>query len=114
MQVVPSTLDAVREYYGTVLQGTADLKTSACCTPDAMPRHLRDILAEIDDEILDRFYGCGSPIPLALDGCTVLDLGCGSGRDVYVLSQLVGPNGRVIGVDMTEEQLAIASRHQAY
>ncbi|GAU66952.1 methyltransferase [Streptomyces sp. NBRC 110611] len=56
----------------------------------------------------------GSPIPAALDGITVLDLGCGSGRDAYVLAQLVGPNGRVIGVDMTDEQLAVARRHQSW
>lgn len=49
-----------------------------------------------------RFYGCGSPTPLALEGARVLDLGCGAGRDCYVLSQLVEPNGRVVGVDMTE------------
>eukprot|EP01083_Nonionella_stella_P146203 459510_1 len=45
---------------------------------------------------------------------TVLDLGCGAGRDVYIASQLVGPNGRVIGVDMTEEQLATAREFQPY
>jgi SAM-dependent methyltransferase len=112
MQVIPSTLDAVREYYGHILQGSGDLKTSACCAPEAMPRYLRDILAEIDDEILDRFYGCGSPIPLALDGCTVLDLGCGTGRDVYLASRLVGEDGHVIGLDMTEGQLAVAQRHR--
>jgi ubiquinone/menaquinone biosynthesis C-methylase UbiE len=56
---------------------------------------------------VDRFYGCGFPIPQAVLGTTVLDLGCGTGRDVYVLSQLVGPNGHVHGIDMTEEQLAV-------
>jgi SAM-dependent methyltransferase len=70
------------------------------------------ILADIDAEILDRFYGCGSPIPAAADDCTVLDLGCGSGRDAYLVSALVGLAGRVIGVDMTEEQLDVARRHQ--
>jgi SAM-dependent methyltransferase len=44
----------------------------------------------------------------------VLDLGCGSGRDAYALAQLVGPTGEVVGVDMTEEQLAVATRHQAF
>jgi SAM-dependent methyltransferase len=44
----------------------------------------------------------------------VLDLGCGSGRDCYLLSRLVGPGGRVIGVDMTEQQLAVARRHLDY
>ena len=43
---------------------------------------------------------------------TVLDLGCGSGRDVYVVSKLVGENGHVIGIDMTQEQLDIAKRHE--
>jgi len=41
----------------------------------------------------------------------VLDLGCGTGRDVYVAAQLVGPRGRVIGIDMTAEQLDVARRH---
>ena len=45
---------------------------------------------------------------------TILDLGCGVGRDVYIASQLVGPNGKVIGVDMTEEQLAVARTTQPY
>ena len=43
----------------------------------------------------------------------MLDLGCGAGRDAYLVSRLVGPNARVIGVDMTAEQLAVARRHQA-
>jgi len=60
---------------------------------------------------VERFYGCGSPLPPALQGCTVLDLGCGSGRDCYLLSRLVGEAGLVIGVDMTVEQLAVAKRH---
>ena len=41
----------------------------------------------------------------------VLDLGCGTGRDVYMASYLVGEKGLVIGVDMTEEQLEVAQRH---
>ncbi len=62
-------------------------------------------------EILARSYGCGSPIPDCLEGCTVLDLGCGAGRDAFLLSRLVGPEGKVIGVDMTEAQLAVARSH---
>lgn len=105
---------AVREYYGKVLKTSADLKTSACCTAEALPAHVRPIVAELHDEVVAKFYGCGSPIPAALEGRTVLDLGSGSGRDVYVLSKLVGPRGKVIGVDMTEEQLAVATRHVDY
>jgi SAM-dependent methyltransferase len=102
----------VEEYYGKLLNRTGDLKTGACCcSTDSMPAGLRRLLQDIHPEVLSRFYGCGSPLPPALDGCTVLDLGCGTGRDVYLASRLVGPKGRVLGVDMTEAQLEIARRH---
>jgi arsenite methyltransferase len=105
------TLEAVRHYYGEVLSESADLRTSACCAIDSVPRWLREPLAQVHPEVSRRFYGCGSPLPPALEGATVLDLGCGSGRDAYVLSQLVGPSGRVIGIDMTAAQLAVAEAH---
>lgn len=101
----------VKEYYGKILTTRNDLKTSACCNIENLPLHHRQALALIDHEILEKFYGCGSPIPLAIKGCTVLDLGCGSGRDVFLASQLVGSEGFVIGVDMTGEQLEVARRH---
>lgn len=106
--------ETVREYYGKTLKTSADLKTNACCTLDAMPAHLRPILAEIHPEVLKKFYGCGSPIPAILQGKTVLDLGCGTGRDSFLLSKLVGEEGRVIGVDMTPEQLEVARKHVDY
>lgn len=109
-----SITESVKEYYGRVLQSSGDLKTSACCLAESLPPHVLAVLGEIHPEVKDRFYGCGSPIPSALEGITVLDLGSGSGRDCYVLSKLVGPNGRVIGLDMTDEQLEVARRHQAY
>lgn len=105
------TREDVRDYYGNVLKTTDDLRTNACCPADALPAWVRARLANIDEEICARFYGCGSPIPLALEGATVLDLGCGTGRDCYLLSQLVGAAGRVIGVDMTPKQLEVARRH---
>ena len=52
-----------------------------------------------------RYYGCGLIIPECLESCRVLDLGSGSGRDCYVLSQLVGEQGHVTGIDMTEAQV---------
>ncbi|MBQ9955740.1 MAG: arsenosugar biosynthesis radical SAM protein ArsS [Eggerthellaceae bacterium] len=105
--------EQVREYYGRILAGSDDLKTNAaCCTTDAPPKYVTDVMPSIADEIMARFYGCGSPIPPALEGCTVVDLGCGVGRDVYVLSKLVGPTGRVIGIDMTDAQLEVARRYQ--
>jgi arsenite methyltransferase len=108
------TQQSVREYYGRVLSTSADLKTSACCLAESLPEHHREILAQIHPEVLEKFYGCGSPIPHELEGRVVLDLGCGSGRDCYLLSRLVGPQGRVIGVDMTPEQLRVARRHVQY
>lgn len=104
---------AIRTYYGRDLRDARDLKTNACCSTEALPPHLQAILRQIEPEVIDRFYGCGSPIPVDIEGCTVLDLGCGSGRDVFMVSALVGEAGRAIGVDMTPEQLAIGRRHQA-
>ena len=111
MQDKQTALATVKEYYGKILKGSNDLQTGACCSTESFSPEHRAILAQIDQEILDRFYGCGSPIPAAIEGCTVLDLGCGSGRDVYLASKLVGPDGLVIGVDMTDEQLAVARKH---
>ena len=108
------SLADIRNYYGKVLQSSSDLKTGACCTIDAMPAHLRQLLEDVHPQVRERFYGCGSPLPPALDGMTVLDLGCGSGRDAYLLSRLVGEHGRVIGVDMTAEQLKAARVHQQW
>jgi SAM-dependent methyltransferase len=105
--------EQVRDYYGSVLKSSGDLKTSACCCgADARPREVREALSLIADEILERFYGCGSPLPPVLEGLTVLDLGCGSGQDSYIAAWLVGESGRVIGVDMTSEQIEIAQRHE--
>lgn len=105
----------LKEYYGKVLSHSDDLQTNACCSDTkTMPPSIRRILSDIHEDVLARFYGCGSPIPALLEGMTVLDLGCGTGRDAYILSSLVGPSGHVIGVDMTEEQLAVAHRTEDY
>jgi SAM-dependent methyltransferase len=101
-------LRQVREYYGQVLERSSDLETNACCATGAPPDWLGRLLDNVHEDVQARFYGCGFPIPEALEGATVVDLGCGTGRDVYVLSQLVGPRGTVHGVDMTEEQLRVA------
>ena len=104
--------EVVQDYYGKQLRSTADLKTTACCDLGSSPDWLRPLLAGIHPEVLARYYGCGLVCPVLLQGCRVLDLGCGSGRDVYVLAQLVGSEGEVVGVDMTDEQLAVAQAHQ--
>ncbi len=111
MQNTENVRNDIQEYYGKVLKSTLDLKTNACCTSESIPERHRAILSEIPSEILEKFYGCGSPIPPDLEGKIVLDLGCGSGRDAYLISKLVGPGGRVIGIDMTREQLQTAEKY---
>ena len=105
---------AVQAYYGQELGSSADLKTNACCDAEALPAWLKPLLGRIHPEVTNRYYGCGLVCPPLLEGCKVLDLGCGTGRDAYLLSQLVGPQGQVVGVDMTREQLAIAQEHANY
>lgn len=100
--------DSVKKYYSEVLKSSNDLKTNACCASGEPAQWMKQLIANISEDVLDRFYGCGFPVSEAVEGCTVVDLGCGTGRDVYIYSQLVGPEGKVIGVDMTEEQLDVA------
>ncbi len=112
MSEVAGKTDYLKMYYGKKLQGMQDLETSACCCNDELLHpDIREIERQLDNEILAKFYGCGSPIPPSLEGCTVLDLGCGTGKDVFIASRLVGPNGFVTGVDMTDEQLNVAWKH---
>lgn len=107
------TREIVKDYYGRVISKSADLKTGACCDINSTPGYIKKALSLVEHEIKDRFYGCGSPIPFELDGKRVLDLGCGTGRDSYVLAYLVGNEGSVVGVDMTGEQLEVANRYRA-
>ncbi|XP_062436482.1 arsenite methyltransferase isoform X2 [Rhea pennata] len=105
----------VQDYYGKELQSTEDLKTGACVTPAGpLPRAAREALERVHQEVVARYYGCGLVLPERLASCRVLDLGSGSGRDCYVLSQLVGEKGHVTGIDMTEGQVELAKKHIAY
>ncbi|HEU4476127.1 MAG TPA: methyltransferase domain-containing protein [Methyloceanibacter sp.] len=104
-------LDVVKDYYGKVLKSSKDLKISACCDDDGVPAHLEALLGNVHEEVRAKYYGCGIVVPAALSGARVLDLGSGSGRDVYLIAQLVGPEGEVVGVDMTDEQLSTAEAH---
>ncbi len=108
-----SVIESVKAYYGKTLQSSNDLQTKACCSsPSAMAKEVKEAAAMVADEVAARYYGCGSPLPPLLGGMTVLDLGCGSGLDVYTAAKLVGEHGHVIGVDMTQEQLDIAMKYE--
>lgn len=109
-----ASLENARDYYGRVVSASADLRTDACVTTEAPPRLIREALANVHEEVSQRYFGCGLVAPQALDGARVLDLGCGAGRDAYVLAQLAGPHGEVVGVDATPAQLAVARRHEAW
>jgi SAM-dependent methyltransferase len=106
--------ETVKDYYGKQLQTSADLKTDACCDLNQTPGWLKPLLATIHPEVTSRYYGCGLVCPTELRGCRILDLGSGAGRDVYILAQLVGSGGEVVGVDMTTEQLAIAEQYRQH
>src|SRR5690349_13561804 len=81
---------------------------SLCCPVTYDP----SLLKVIPQEIIERDYGCGDPSRDVHPGDTVLDLGSGTGKMCFIVSQIVGPQGRVIGVDMNDDMLALARKHR--
>ena len=94
---------AVKERYGAAAQAQ---ESALCCPVDYDPRYLEII----PDEVIERDYGCGDPSRHVKPGETVLDLGSGTGKICFIASQVVGAEGKVIGIDMTHEMLDIAHR----
>jgi arsenite methyltransferase len=72
-------------------------------------------LSRVPDSTVDSFAGVANPFSLGRiePGLTVLDLGCGAGTDLLIAAQMVGPSGRVIGIDMTPSMLERAARSAA-
>ncbi|XP_037099777.1 arsenite methyltransferase-like isoform X2 [Syngnathus acus] len=102
----------VKDYYGKTLQKTSDVQSNVCVAPvGPIPKLVLQAMKKVHPDVTDRYYGCGLAVPECLEGCSILDLGCGSGRDCYILSQLVGEAGHVTGIDMTEDQLEVARKH---
>ena len=97
----------VREFYGEAAERP---QAELCCPvqPDAAD------LAHIPKAVVDRFYGCGSPVTAAslAAGETLVDLGSGAGIDCFIAAKHVGPTGRVYGIDMTDQMLAVARECQ--
>jgi SAM-dependent methyltransferase len=85
-------------------------KAGCGCSPDHLHPHMEEALRELLPELLETPHGSVSPLPPDLEGCTVLDIGCGSGRTVFAAARLAGPKGRVIGIEMRDELLSIAQK----
>ena len=98
------TETAVKERYAA---GAQTRETELCCPVDYDPQYLK----VIPEEVIERDYGCGDPSKYLRSGETVLDLGSGTGKICFIAAQVVGPRGRVIGVDMTDEMLGVARRN---
>ena len=96
---------SVRERYS---QGARERQESLCCPVD----YDSDLLAMLPDEIIEKDYGCGDPSRYVQKGDVVLDLGSGGGKICYMAAQLVGKGGQVIGIDMNDDMLALARKHQ--
>lgn len=102
-----STFDVeqvVRERY---TDGAHEREADLCCPVEYDPQYL----AAIPIEVLERDYGCGDPSRYIREGEVVLDLGSGTGKTCFIASQVVGPSGQVIGVDMNHDMLALARRY---
>jgi len=95
---------AVRDRYAKAAEA---MEPSLCCPVDYDPGYLE----VIPDEVIERDYGCGDPSKYVKPGETVLDLGSGTGKICFIASQVVGPAGKVIGVDMTDDMLEVARRN---
>ncbi len=96
---------AVRDRYSAAAQ---DFEPQLCCAVNYDPRYLDIIPAEI----LERDYGCGDPSRYVRPGEVVLDLGSGGGKICYIAAQIVGEQGKVIGVDCNDTMLALARKYQ--
>jgi arsenite methyltransferase len=94
----------VRRRYATGAKERAD---KLCCPVDYNSHYLK----VIPQEVIERDYGCGDPSRYLCAGETVVDLGSGTGKICFIAAQIVGPNGKVIGVDMTDEMLEVARRN---
>jgi SAM-dependent methyltransferase len=123
-ELSPETIkQQVRERYGAIARagggcGPSDTAASCCGAPDAVADIVFADYTELRGQVLpeaDLGLGCGTPTVVAAlqPGETVLDLGSGAGMDVFLAAQAVGPQGRVIGVDMTPDMIARARANAA-
>jgi arsenite methyltransferase len=101
--------DVESEVASRYAAGAKAAESALCCPVSYDPA----LLKVIPQEIIDRDYGCGDPSRYVGAGETVLDLGSGGGKICYILAQKVGSEGRVIGVDINDEMLALARKYES-
>jgi len=87
--------------------GAKERTDKLCCPVD----YDENLLKVIPQEVIERDYGCGDPSCYLREGQVVVDLGSGTGKICFIAAQIVGPKGRVIGIDMTDEMLEVARRN---
>ncbi len=103
------TMNSTEETVYRRYAAAANAREEALCCP---VEYAADFLSVIPAEIIDRDYGCGDPTRFVGDGETVVDLGSRGGKLCYILSQVVGRRGRVIGVDCNQQMLGLARKYQ--
>jgi len=115
----PATHDAVREKYGAIARsvGGATCGGPAACgcdDPVTSGLYSDQETRDLPPDAVAASLGCGNPTALAAleAGQTVLDLGSGGGIDVLLSARRVGPTGKVYGLDMTDDMLALARENQ--
>src|SRR6478752_3891203 len=99
-----STINAESEVRRRYAAGAQATEARLCCPVDYNTEYLK----VIPQEVIERDYGCGDPSKYLREGETVLDLGSGTGKICFIAAQVVGPKGKVIGIDMTHEMLNVA------
>lgn len=105
--VAQPTTETEASVYERYAAAAAEVQSALCCPVEYSER----LLEPIPEEILAKDYGCGDPSPYVRPGDVVVDLGSGAGKLCYMMAQVVGPEGRVIGVDCNREMLALARRY---
>jgi len=100
----PRPESAVKQRYTTAAKAP---EAALCCPVEYDRRYLEIIPAEV----IEKDYDCGDPSRYVKPGETVLDLGSGTGKICFIAAQVVGPTGRIIGVDMTDDMLEVARRN---
>ena len=113
MQTIENNTEArrenVKEFYS---KAASTSQPSLCCPTD----YKAEDVSHVPEDVLKISYGCGSPVSKASikEGETVVDLGSGGGIDCFIAAKTIGKNGKIIGIDMTDEMLSQAEKSRKY